>query len=100
VAMMTAYAASDAKCRPEMRALLEEDERFKIGPAIALEEPASAGLGAVPKPVEDGETKAKREQRKAAKEAKRAAEQKARADRENAQAARRAALHGSKKKRH
>jgi hypothetical protein len=98
--MMTAYAASDAKCRPAMRSLLEEDERFKIGPPIALEEPASAGLGAVPKPVEDGESKAKREQRKAAKEAKRAAELKERADREHAQAARRAALHGSKKKRH
>ena len=100
VALMSAYAASDAKCRPAMRALLEEDEQYKIGPAVALEEPASSGLGALPKPAEDGESKAKREQRKATKEAKRAAEQKARADREHAQAARRAALHGSKKKRH
>jgi hypothetical protein len=100
VAMMTAYAASDAKCRPAMRALLEEDAQYKIGPPVALEEPASAALGAVPKPADDGESKAKREQRKAAKEAKRAAEQKARSDREHAQAARRAALHGSKKKRH
>lgn len=35
-AMLAAYAASDAQCRPVTRELLETDERFVIGPAVEI----------------------------------------------------------------
>jgi hypothetical protein len=96
-AMLAGYAASDAECRPVMRELLDTDERFAVGEAVALEEVASAGLAAAP--VVDEKTLAeKREQRRAAKEAKRAAEQREKQARANAQAARRQALHDAKRK--
>jgi hypothetical protein len=96
--LLAGYAASDALCRPVMRELLETDERFTIGPPVAVDDPASAGV-TTPEPViDEAELAAKREQRKAAKEAKRAAEARARDARATAEAKRRAALHDSKRK--
>jgi hypothetical protein len=92
-AMLAAYSASNAPCRPVMRELLETDDRFVIGPAVAVEAPAPAI--AVFKPVVD---EAKREQRREAKAAKRAADAKAREARAAGEASRRAAVHQSKRK--
>jgi hypothetical protein len=98
-AMLAGYAASDAVCRPVMRDLLETDERFIIGPPIAVEEKASTLFA--PPPVVDKEAlAAKREQRRTTKEAKHAAEQRAKEARANAEAMRRDALHKSKRKSH
>ncbi len=96
-AMIAGYAASDAVCRPVMRELLATDERFVIGPPIAVE--AKPAFAAVPAPkLSDAELEAKREQRRAAKEAKRAAEIKVREARITAQAKRREAVHNAKRK--
>ena len=46
--MLVGYAASDALCRPVMRELLETDDRFVIGPPVAVE--AKPELGARPRP--------------------------------------------------
>ena len=92
-AMLAAYSASNAPCRPVMRELLETDDRFVIGAAVAVEAPAPAI--AVFKPVVD---EAKREQRREAKAAKKAAEAKAREARAAGEASRRAAVHKSKRK--
>ena len=94
-AMLAAYSASNAPCRPVMRELLETDERFVIGSPVAVEAPAAAI--AVFKPVVVAD--AKREQRREAKAAKRAAEAKAREARAAGEASRRAAVHQSKRKR-
>ena len=96
-AMIAGYAASDAVCRPVMRELLATDERFVIGPPVAVE--AKPAFAAVPAPKLSGaELEAKRDQRRAAKEAKRAAEIKAREARITAQAKRREAVHNAKRK--
>jgi hypothetical protein len=92
-AMLAAYSASNAPCRPVMRELLEIDDRFVIGSAVAVDAPAPAI--AVFKPVID---EAKREQRREAKAAKKAAEAKAREARAAGEASRRAAVHKSKRK--
>jgi hypothetical protein len=92
-AMLAAYSASNAPCRPVMRELLETDDRFVIGSAVAVEAPAAEI--AVFKPVID---EAKREQRREAKAAKKAAEAKAREARAAGEASRRAAVHKSKRK--
>jgi len=97
IAMLAGYAASDAPCRPVMRELLENDERFVIGPAIELDELASAAVGA-PKEVDDKELEAKREQRRAQKEAKREAEAKAKQAQREAQEKRRLNVHMSRRK--
>jgi len=98
-AMLAGYAASDAVCRPVMRDLLDTDERFAIGPPVAVEEKASTLFA--PPPVVDKEAlAAKREQRRTAKEAKHAAEQRAKEARANAEVKRRDALHKSKRKSH
>ena len=98
-AMLAGYAASDAVCRPVMRDLLDTDERFAIGPPVAVEEKASTLFA--PPPVVDKEAlAAKREQRRSAKEAKHAAEQRAKEARANAEVKRRDALHKSKRKSH
>jgi hypothetical protein len=96
-AMLAGYAASNAKVRPVARDLLDTDERFTIGPPIAVEEKAST-LFAPPKAVDSAELEAKREQRRAAKDAKRAAQQREKEARASGQAARLAALHKSKRK--
>ena len=98
-AMLAGYAASDAVCRPVMRELLETDERFTIGPPIAVEEKASA-LFAPPVVVDKEALAAKREQRRSAKDAKRAAEQRAREAKSTAETKRREALHEAKRKNH
>ncbi len=92
-AMLAAYSASNAPCRLVMRELLETDDRFVIGAAVAVEAPAPAI--AVFKPVVD---EAKREQRREAKAAKKAADAKAREARAAGEASRRAAVHQSKRK--
>ncbi len=97
--MLTGYAASDAPCRPVMREILDTDDRFVIGPPVAVEERASAFL-IPPRAVDSEEVKAKREQRKAAKEAKRTAVAREREAKAAAQAARRTALHNAKRKGH
>jgi hypothetical protein len=97
-AMLAGYAASDAPCRPAMRSLLDDDERFAIGPPVELDELASAAITA-PEPVDEKALAAKREQRRAAKDAKRAAEARARENRVAAEAKRRADLHGKRKAR-
>jgi len=95
--MLVGYAASDALCRPVMRELFETDDRFTIGPPIAVE--AKPEIGALPAPALDkAELEAKREQRRAAKEAKRAAELREREARAAAQAKRRQAVHQAKRK--
>ena len=96
--LLAGYAASDALCRPVMRELLQTDERFAIGPPVAVEDPASAGVTAPESVVDEAELAAKREQRKTVKEAKRAAEARARDARATAEAKRRAALHDAKRK--
>jgi hypothetical protein len=96
--MLAGYAASDARCRPVMRALLDDDERFTIGPPIVLEEPAGARAPELARPADDAAAVAKREQRRASKEAKRAAAAHARAARSTAEAKRRAAAHQAKRK--
>jgi hypothetical protein len=96
-AMLAGYAASDAVCRPVMRELLETDDRFVIGPPVAVEAKPTFATVAAPK-LSDAELEAKREQRRAAKEAKRAAEIKARDARATAQAKRRQAVHDAKRK--
>ena len=96
-AMLAGYAASDAPCRPVMRELLENDERFAIGPPIELDELASAAVDE-PVVVDEKALEAKREQRRAAKDAKREAEQKAKDARREAQEKRRAAVHASRRK--
>ena len=69
--MLVGYAASDALCRPVMRDLFETDDRFTIGPPVAVE--AKPEIGALPAPTLDkAELEAKREQRRATKDAKRA----------------------------
>jgi hypothetical protein len=93
--MLAAYTATDALCRPVMRELLDTDERFAIGEAVALEE-AAAGP-AVFKPVVD---EAKREQRREAKAAKRDAAARAREARAAGEAKRREGLHKAKRKGH
>jgi len=97
IAMLAGYAASDAPCRPVMRELLENDERFVIGPAIELDELASAAVGA-PKEIDEKELEAKREQRRAQKEAKREAEAKAKQAQREAQEKRRLNVHMSRRK--
>ncbi|MDQ1457284.1 MAG: hypothetical protein QOH28_2904 [Actinomycetota bacterium] len=95
--MLAGYAASDARCRPVMRELLETDDRFVIGPPVEVD--AKPQLEARPEPVLDKkELEAKREQRRAAKEAKRAAEVREREARLAAQAKRRQAVHDAKRK--
>ena len=95
--MLAGYAASDALCRPVMRELLESDDRFVIGPPVAVE--AKPELAARPEPkLDKAALEAKREQRRAAKEAKRAAEVRAREARVTAQAKRRQAVHDAKRK--
>jgi hypothetical protein len=95
--MLVGYAASDALCRPVMRELFETDDRFTIGPPVAVE--AKPEIGALPAPVLDkAELEAKREQRRAAKEVKRAAELREREARATAQAKRRQAVHQAKRK--
>ncbi|MDQ1447168.1 MAG: hypothetical protein QOC79_139 [Actinomycetota bacterium] len=97
--MLAGYAASDARCRPVMRELLETDDRFVIGPPVEVD--AKPELEAPPEPVLDKkELEAKREQRRAAKEAKRAAEVREREARLAAQAKRRQAVHDAKRKSH
>jgi predicted thioesterase len=96
-AMLAGYAASDAPCRPVMRELLENDERFAIGEEVALEELASAAVSA-PVVVDEKALEVKREQRRAAKEAKREAELKAKEAKRDAQEKRRAAVHASRRK--
>ena len=93
--MLAGYAASDALCRPVMRELLETDDRFVIGPPVAVE--AKPELEA-PEPVDKKQLEAKREQRRAAKEAKRAAEVREREARAAAQEKRRQAVHDAKRK--
>lgn len=94
--MLAGYAASDALCRPVMRELLETDDRFVIGPPVAVD--AKPELAA-PEPVLDkAELEAKREQRRAAKEAKHAAEVREREARATAQEKRRQAVHDAKRK--
>ena len=95
--MLAGYAASDALCRPVMRELLETDERFVIGPPVAVEERPEIAAPAPPK-LDKLELEAKREQRRAAKEAKRAAEMREREARAAAQAKRRQAVHDAKRK--
>ena len=94
--MLAGYAASDAPCRPVMRELLESDERFVIGPPVAVE--AKPELETRPEPVDKKQLEAKREQRRAAKETKRAAEVREREARVAAQAKRRQAVHEAKRK--
>jgi hypothetical protein len=94
--MLAGYAASDAPCRPVMRELLETDERFVIGPPVAVE--AKPELEAPPEPVDKKQLEAKREQRRTAKESKRAAEVREREARVAAQAKRRQAVHDAKRK--
>ncbi len=94
--MLAGYAASDAPCRPVMRELLETDERFVIGPPVAVE--AKPELEARPEPVDKKQLEAKREQRRSAKEAKRVAEAREREARVAAQAKRRQAVHDAKRK--
>jgi hypothetical protein len=90
--MLVGYSASDAVCRPVMREIFETDDRFTIGPPVAIE--AKRELGSLPAPTLDkAELEAKREARRAAKEAKRAADQREREAREAAQAKRRQAVH-------
>jgi hypothetical protein len=96
-AMLAGYAASDAKCRPVMRRLLDDDERFVIGEAIEIEEPGSSGV-AEPEAVDEKAMKEKREARKAAKDAKRAAELRAKEAKVAGEAKRRAAVHASRRK--
>ena len=72
--MLVGYAASDALCRPVMRELLETDDRFAIGPPIAVEAKPRARRAPPAPTLDKAELEAKREQRRAAKEAKRAAE--------------------------
>jgi hypothetical protein len=96
-AMLAGYAASDAPCRPVMRELLENDERFAIGPPVELDELASAAISA-PVVVDEKALEEKREQRRAAKELKREAEAKAKEARKEAEVKRRAAVHASRKK--
>jgi hypothetical protein len=98
-AMLAGYAASDAPCRPVMRELLENDDRFAIGPPVALDELASAAVGA-PVVVDEKALEEKREHRRAAKELKRETEAKAKEARREAEAKRRAAVHASRKKHH
>jgi hypothetical protein len=94
--MLAGYAASDAPCREVMRELLDTDDRFVIGPPVAID--AKPELTA-PAPVLDkAELEAKREQRKVAKEAKRAAEVREREARAAAQVKRRQAVHEAKRK--
>jgi hypothetical protein len=94
--MLAGYAASDALCRPVMRELLETDDRFVIGPPVAVD--AKPELVA-PEPVLDkAELEAKREQRRLAKEAKRAAEVREREARAAAREKRRQAVHDAKRK--
>jgi hypothetical protein len=95
--MLVGYAASDALCRPVMRELFETDDRFTIGPPVAVE--AKPEIGALPAPTLDkAELEAKREQRRAAKEVKRAAELREREARAAAQEKRRQAVHQAKRK--
>jgi hypothetical protein len=95
--MLVGYAASDALCRPVMRELFETDDRFTIGPPVAVE--AKPEIGALPAPTLDkAELEAKREQRRAAKEIKRAAELRDREARAAAQEKRRQAVHQAKRK--
>ncbi len=95
--MLVGYAASDAVCRPVMREIFETDDRFTIGPPVAVE--AKPELGALPAPtLGKEELEAKREQRRAAKELKRAAEAREREARATAQAKRREAVHKAKRK--
>jgi hypothetical protein len=95
--MLVGYAASDALCRPVMRELFETDDRFTIGPPVAVE--AKPEIGALPAPTLDkAELEAKREQRRAAKEVKRAAEQREREAKIAAQEKRRQAVHQAKRK--
>jgi len=96
-AMLAGYAASDAPCRAAMRALLDDDEEFAIGPPVEVEEPASTGL-AQPEPVDEATLAAKREHRKALKDAKRVAASRDREQRVAADAKRRAAVHDAKRK--
>jgi hypothetical protein len=94
--MLAGYAASDALCRPVMRELLETDDRFVIGPPVAVD--AKPELSA-PEPVLDkAELEAKREQRRAAKEAKHTAEVREREARATAREKRRQAVHDAKRK--
>jgi hypothetical protein len=95
--MLAGYTASDAVCRPVMRDILENDDRFVIGEPVPVE--AKPELGALPAPALDkAELAAKREQRRAAKDAKRVAELREREARANAQAKRRQAVHEAKRK--
>jgi hypothetical protein len=96
-AMLAGYAASDAPCRTVMRGLIDTDERFTIGPPVAVDERASEAL-AGPAKVDKLELEAKREARRVAKDAKRAAEVRERDARANAEAKRRSDLHRSKRK--
>ena len=94
--MLAGYAASDALCRPVMRELLETDDRFVIGPPVAVD--AKPELVAPGPALDKAELEAKREQRRAAKEAKHAAEVRERAARATAQEKRRQAVHDAKRK--
>lgn len=95
--MLAGYAASDALCRPVMRELLETDDRFVIGPPVAVEAKPELAAPAAPK-LDKKELEAKREQRKTAKEIKRVAEIREREARIAADAKRRQAVHEAKRK--
>ncbi len=94
--MLAGYAASDALCRPVMRELLETDDRFVIGPPVAVD--AKPDFVAPEPALDKAELEAKREQRRAAKEAKHAAEVREREARATAQEKRRQAVHDAKRK--
>jgi hypothetical protein len=94
--MLVGYAASDALCRPVMRELLETDDRFVIGPPVAVD--AKPDFVAPEPALDKAELEAKREQRRAAKEAKHAAEVREREARATAQEKRRQAVHDAKRK--
>jgi hypothetical protein len=98
-AMLAGYAASDAPCRPVMRELLDTDDRFTIGPPVAVEARPEIGAPAPPK-LDKKELEAKRAQRREAKDAKRAAEKRARDAQAAAQAKRRQDVHQAKRRAH
>jgi hypothetical protein len=96
--MLAAYAASDAQCQAVMADLLDTDERFVIGEAIA--DSSTDGITVThtaPTTQDDKEREARRDERKAAKTARREAQKHERAAQQAAHAARREAQRRAKR---